>query len=183
MIWDKIRRLFFPSRAYPIKPRFGWIPPLPELLPEESHAAPGRVNWLEREVFQRFPDAGWFNRLGYPSPLGEIDVLILWGEKPGQTRIVAWLPKALSFNWEIMRGFPEFAATDPGGRILESPELHEKLNQFLDSQIDAKVGSNFVSAEVSGEGMGAPGLGKTTGHAAALAFLLSKRGQELGLIR
>lgn len=183
MVWDKIRRLFLPVRDHPIEPRFGWIPPLPELPPEESHSAPGRLNRLEREVFRRFPDAGWFNRLGYPSPLGEIDVLILWGEKPDRTRVVAWLPKPLSFDWELTRGSRESGAAEPGRRMLESQELRKSLEEFLASQIDAKVGSNFITAEAAGEGMDAPGLGKTTGLATALAFLLSKRGQELRLSR
>jgi hypothetical protein len=168
-----------------------WIEPLPELPPQESHVVPGGpITQLEKEVFERFDDAGWFYREGIKIPLGEIDVLVFWNEK-SEISVIAWLPvpHTLCFDWSIKfrDGNLIISTSDQtsGRRLMQSEKLCELIKLFMQSpHHQAEIGTNYVLANLLNEqDPWGKSVTQTIALTAQLVVSITTEAQKLNLLR
>ena len=165
---------------------------IPEIPP-----GPDQERDLDMEVFERFPESGWYARMGITVPeIGEIDIMILWGEKPGTARVAAFLPEVLPFDIEIVRrDVPAVGGLTPldrecrirstnleaSTRLLDSSSLQEAVRAFMTSRASAGISASHVTAEAVGvPNMQARPVMEVVANCAAVVVALFKRTQEMG---
>jgi hypothetical protein len=175
--------------GFEIVPRIKKIPEIPQ--------GPDQERDLDMEVFERFPECGWYARMGMTVPdIGEIDIMILWGEKPGTARVAAFLPEALPFDIEIIRrDIPVAGSLTPLDRacrirsknikastsLLESPALKDTILAFMMSRTSAGISASHVTAEAVGvPNMQDRAVMEVVANCAAVVVALFKRMQEMG---
>lgn len=168
------------------------IKKIPKIAP-----GPNQERDLDMEIFERFPESGWYARMGMTVPeVGEIDIVILWGEKPSTARVAAFMPEPLPFDIEITRReapAPEgltpldkecrIRSTDPKAlrSLLGSEPLRDSILSFMTTRSTAGISASHVTAEAIGvPDMHCRPVMEVVANCAAVSVALFKRNKEPG---